>query len=237
MSSDLSVFGVWTFPARALAAFRNAALTYPAHAHEEESMAAAFAGRSSARKVSAVISGAKSVSRFLRVDAKGDTLAIRAVLADDDWIDACARIGALARAAASLGATGHLTVEGDGSPAGRLVLRGGGASFDPRIGKKYEDPAGRAELFRLWEEIDRPKTAKASRLSPAEERALERGWAKAEAKYRATWFKGKPEAYVVEQLVQVKADYYTGSLAALASQKKEKATRASRAAATAKRRR
>ena len=219
------VFGAWTFPAGGRAAFRKAKLSYPPHEHDEDSLSAAFAGASAAKTVSAVMTTARTVDRFLRFDEEGDVLRIHAVLADDDSYDVCTRLGALARAAAAVGAKGHLTVLSDGQPAGRLVVTPKGASFDERRSALRPDAAGEKQLRRLWEEHDRPKikTKTKDALTPAEQRAMAKQWALAEAKYRATWFRGKPEAQVVKALVQVRADFETGARAQVMRKRAEKA--------------
>ena len=174
------VFGTWTFPAGAFATFRAAELAYPPHGHQEGTPAAAFAGPSTAKKVAAVMTGAKSVARFLRFDAKGDALVVRGVLADGDWVEACARLGAMARAASALGAKGHLTVESAGKPLGRLVL-GARAVFDSRTGKIFEDIAGRADLLALMGTLDDPKGDAGARAKPAADRKAKPAAAKAPA--------------------------------------------------------
>lgn len=92
---------------------------------------------------------------FARFIVEGDTLHVRAALGDDYWSIWCARIYALAQAAAALGARGELDTDHDGCYSGTLVVAGPRAVYKPsgprrRVGTQE---AALADMARIWEEV------------------------------------------------------------------------------------
>lgn len=153
MSSFLSVYGSLVFPAGALARWQAAPLVLP----DEDAPRGdgIFDGANDLGSVREVLTSDAECGVFVRFIVEGDTLHVRAVLADDDWSSWCARIAALATEAARFGARGTLETEDDGSYAGRLVVDQQRTVYVPRSRQQPNgsDHDGRQALARIWAEV------------------------------------------------------------------------------------
>lgn len=154
MSSHLSVYGSLVFPAGAIDRWQAAPLEVPDEDDEQDGDGI-FDGANDLGSVREVLTCDAECGVFVRFIVAGDALHLRAVLADDDWSIWCARIAALASAAARLGARGALETQSDGSYAGRLVVDKQRTIFEPRSRKhpNGSDSAGLRDLMRIWGEV------------------------------------------------------------------------------------
>lgn len=168
MSSDLYVYGVFLFPAKARAAWLGADLPESEEEEEHRDLGVSFQGTSEYGTVKEAINNAKRVHRFLDLLKEGeDKLVIRGVLGDDDWYPWTTTLGAMARAAVALEATGYLEVLDDGTYMGRLVLKGSQVAFQARA--KQADQAGEKELmarFEVWLTEEAASSAKKVATKP-----------------------------------------------------------------------
>ena len=150
MSSNLNVWGTFTFPSNSQQAWRKTELDEGAPELESE-YGNYFTAEIERESVEDVIARASDAMHFVHFVSEGDAVHVRAGLSDDDWSQWTAVIGGLARAAASLGATGMLEVEDDWQYVGRLVLGPEGASWvDAEDDEMAEDEAGKEALIAIF---------------------------------------------------------------------------------------
>lgn len=171
MSSDLYVYGAFTFPKNAKQLWEKAELPEDEEEDEDQDeMGVTFRGTSELSTVAQALKNAEDVYRFLELEDDGDSLVIRGVLGDDDWYPWTTTLGAMARAAALVGATGHLEVLDDGSYIGRLSLQNKKARFDGKA--KQQDRAGeKALLDRFDEWLAQEEARYAKKKAPAKKPA------------------------------------------------------------------
>jgi hypothetical protein len=166
MSSQLYVYGEFTFPKNTRSVWMNSSLQDGAKEdddHDEEGVT--FQGESEHQTVEEAIDGADDVYCFLDlIDEGEDLFLIRGVLGDDEWYPWTTTLGAMARSAARLGATGYIEVLDDGSFVGRLELSKKTATFKEAVKQKYKAHE-EALLARLdeWLEAQKPAKKRASK--------------------------------------------------------------------------
>lgn len=166
MDSALTIYGTLHFPPGAIARWRALDLD-PGEAEPDEhgEIEGTFAQPCDAPTVAAVLAADDDRHHFVRLDLDGDRLHVRAALGDDTWATWCGRIAALARAAARVGARGHLETVDHGFYTGCLCVEDGVVGFEPRSFHRPgpTDLAGAAELARIWDETRPTKRPPAKR--------------------------------------------------------------------------
>ncbi len=150
MSSNLNVWGTITFPSNSQQAWRKTELDEGAPEVESE-YGNYFTAEIERESVEDVLARASDAMHFIHFVTEGDAVHVRAGLSEDDWSQWTAVIGGLARAAASLGATGMLEVEDDWQYVGRLVVGPEGASWvDAEDDEFAQDEEGKEALIAIF---------------------------------------------------------------------------------------
>jgi hypothetical protein len=158
MSSDLYVYGAFLFPKDARAAWLIATLPETEEDEEADEMGVTFQGKSDYQTVKDAIENAEEADRFLDFIEEGeDKFLIRGVLSDDSWYPWTTTLGAMARAAANLGAKGHIEVLDDGSFIGRLSIKDKKVKFDGKA--KQSDRAGEKDTFQRLDALIQKEAA------------------------------------------------------------------------------
>jgi hypothetical protein len=188
MSSTLTIYGTLHFPPGALARWRELDLDRgDAEPDDHGEIEGTFAQPCEETSVAAVLASDDDRHHFVRLDVDGDRLHVRAALGDDTWAPWCGRISALARAAARVGAHGHLEAEDDGFYTGCLSVEDGAATFEPRSLHRPgpTDQAGAADLARIWDEELRAAAARKTAKKPTSTTARKTSANKKTAKEKA----------------------------------------------------
>lgn len=163
MSSILTVYGTLRFPPAALERWRR----LPLHHDPPPDGDALFDQPCDEATVAAVLACDDIADPILQVIADDDELRVRAVLDGDTWAPWFGRLAALARAAARVGASGHIEAEDDGVYAGRLVV--------DRVGVRFEAggrPRDRDAAAEVWARQDASPTRRASKKASKREAAI-----------------------------------------------------------------